>query len=283
MRLLRRAGARIAYVQSVVGALPWAKVFVVFVSHLARPLDVEAAPVASILGVTAYEARLALAAPPPAIVQTTPSRDRAADLAGVLRSRGHGALVFDHATFVPSDAMTRIDDFRLDGDGVRRTADGDLLPYGDVMAILRAVHETSAEVERHPTQGHARPEQLTPHKLGERLLSRSRSTEREQVAYFFRRSGERPWILFERHARYIGLGADRGPVAFGNFAKVMERVREASPMCVYDERLVKRHVSERVHEDLSLKTTTRTSREGIDLLAHLLAMSIANQGGSPYR
>jgi hypothetical protein len=54
-------------------------------------------------------------------------------------------------------------------------------------------------------------------------------------------------------------------------------------MSVYDERLVRRRVAERVREDSMLEATIRSSRDGIDLLAHLLALSIANQGGSPYR
>lgn len=32
-----------------------------------------------------------------------------------------------------------------------------------------------------------------------------------------------------------------------------------------------------------LRATYKTSHEGMDLLAHLLAMQILTQGGSPYR
>ena len=111
----------------------------------------------------------------------------------------------------------------------------------------------------------------------------TKQSEREQVAYFFRRSGERPWILREHHARYDGLGEDRGSIAFRNFVTTLERVREASPMAVYDDRLVRRRVPERIREDNLLRATYKTSHEGIDLLAHLLAMQILVQGGSPYR
>lgn len=122
--------------------------FVVFVAHLARPAHAEAAAIAALVGVTEYEARLALAAPAPAILLVTGDRERAAAAAASVRARGHGVHVFDDEHFVPSAQMGRMDDFRLDPDGVRRQADGAYLPYGDVFAILRAVHDTVRTTER---------------------------------------------------------------------------------------------------------------------------------------
>ena len=255
--------------------------FVVFVSHLARPAFAEAREFAKLVGVTEYEARLTLVSPQPAIVQTTSSRDRANDTAALLRSRGHGIHVFDEESFVPSDRMTKMDDFRLDGEGVRRVSDGSLLPYGDVFAILGALHVTSSELERPSAQRGLRSDMLDATPSAYRVVSKNH--EREQVAYLFRRSGERPWILRERHARYDGLGAERKTIAFQNFVRTVERLREASPMAVYDDRLVRRRVAERVREDSLLRATYKTSHEAMDLLAHLLAMQILTQGGSPYR
>lgn len=255
--------------------------FVVFVSHLSRPAAVEAAEFAKLVGVTEYEARLTLVTPMPAIVQTTSSRDRANDTAALLRGRGHGIHVFDEESFVPSERMTKMDDFRLDADGVRRVSDGELLPYGDVFAILRAIHSSSSEVERPSAQRGLRSDMLDATPSALRVVTKNQ--EREQVAYFFRRSGERPWILRERHARYEGLGAERKSIAFQNFVRTIERLREASPMAVYDDRLVRRRVAERVREDTMLRATYKSSHEAMDLLAHLLAMQILTQGGSPYR
>jgi hypothetical protein len=248
-------------------------VFFVFIANLARPALVEADALAQLLAKTPYEARLALAAGPPSVVLTTADRDRAADVVGVLRSRGHGAHVFDAENFVKSEAMPRIDDFRLEADGVVRTTNEDLLPYGDVFAILRAVHDTTATVEREVrTIADGATSEGAPSWVG------SKSEEREHVAYFFRRSGERPWLLREQHASYIGLGQERGPVAFANFTRVLARIREAATMAVFDDRLVRRRVPERLDTE-----GVTSSRHGMDLLAHLLAMTIASQGGSPYR
>lgn len=250
------------------------RLFVVFVANLARPAAVEADAIAAITGMTAYEARLALAAGPPSIVLTSAERDRAADVLAVLRGRGHGAHLFDDEHFVPSAAMTRADDFVLDAEGMRRTTTGELLPYGDVYAILRCVHDSSVATERQARSGIA--DNLVMDADAMRVISRSE--EREHVAYFFRRSGEKPWLLRERHASYVGLGTERTAVAFANFTRTIARMREASPMAIFDDRLARRRVPERAGAKGHF-----SSRAGMDLLAHLLAMTIASQGGSPYR
>lgn len=246
----------------------------VFVAHLSRPALVEAEAIAASVGMTPYEARLALAPGPPSIVLSTGDRDRANDVLAVLRARGHGAHVFDDESFVGTSQMTKADDFVLDAEGMRRTANGDLLPYGDVYAILRAVHDSTNAKERQVRASIA--EGLVVDAEAMRVVSRTE--DREHVVYFFRRSGERPWILRERHASYVGLGVERSPVAFANFTRTITRMREGAAMAIYDDRLARRRVAERTSG-----AGQRSSREGMDLLAHLLAMSIASQGGSPYR
>jgi hypothetical protein len=249
-------------------------VFTVFVANLARAAAVEADVLASTLGMTPYDARLALAAGPPSVLLRTSDRNRAADVLAALRARGHGAHVFDDENFVPSEGMTKADDFQLDVEGMRRTSTGDLLPYGDVYAILRAVHDTVEATERQAQSTFGEGLIIG----GERMRVVSKTTDREHIAYFFRRSGEKPWLLREHHASYVGLGDDRTPIAFTNFTRVLTRLREASPMAVYDDRLARRRVAERKGTE-----GERSTRQGMDLLAHLLAMTIASQGGSPYR
>lgn len=255
--------------------------FLVFLAHLGRHAADEAKHFAELLGVTEYEARLALATPMPAVVLHAQDRDRASDAAAGLRARGHGAHVFDDADLVPSERMVRMDDFRFDLDGIRRTADGELLGYGDVFAILRAVHDTVRESDRQtpvPRDGAA----MIFDRIGtmRRIpIGPTRHEDRESVAYFFRRSGERPWILRERHANYEGLGPERTPVAFANFTRTVVRVANACPTVVSDDRLLRRRVAERASPGAPI----RSSREGVDLLAHLLALSIAAVNGSPYR
>jgi L-fucose mutarotase/ribose pyranase (RbsD/FucU family) len=249
-------------------------VLVVFISNLARPALVEAEALGPALGLSPYDARLVLAVPPPIIVLTTTDPGRANDVLGILRSRGHGAHIFDDANFVPSDRMTKADDFVLDADGMRRAVSTELLPYGDVYAILRAVHDTTSETERQTSPSVT--DDFVSHAAALQVVTKHE--EREPVVYFFRRSGERPWLLRERHSSYVGLGDERTPVAFANFARTIVRMRASSSMAVYDDRLARRRVTERLSP-----AGAQSPRDGMDLLAHLLAMTIASQGGSPYR
>lgn len=247
---------------------------VIFVANLARPAAAEADALAPLLGLSPYDARLALAVVPPAVLLSSADPSRASEVLGVLRSRGHDAHIFDEVNLVTSEGMTRADDFVLEAEGMRRTQDGELLPYGDVFAILRAVHDSANELERQAKGG----SKDRPVSQAQSLRLAPKKDERENVAYFFRRSGERPWLLREQHASYLGLGADRTPIAFANFTRTIARMRGASSMAIYDDRLARRHLVDRAGAD-----GERNSRERMDLLAHLLAMTIASQGGSPYR
>ncbi len=254
--------------------------FIVFLAHLGRNAAGEAPYLASLLGVTEYEARLALASPAPSIVLHAPDRERANDCAASLRARGHGAHVFDEEQLVPSERMAKLDDFRFEVDGVRRTNDGELLGYGDVFAIVRAVHDTVRESDRpapNPRNASNILERFAP--TAETLRLGTRHEDRESVAYFFRRSGERPWILRERHASYAGLGEELTPVAFANFTRTIARMAGVCTTAITDDRLVRRRVAERA----SPGAPVRSSRQGMDLLAHLLATMLAAQNGSPYR
>jgi hypothetical protein len=249
-------------------------VHVAFLSNLARPALTEAEAIGQVLGLSPYDTRLVLAAPTPIILLATNDAGRAIDVASAMRGRGHGAYVFDSANFVSSDAMIEADDFVLDGEGMRRTSSGELLPYGDVYAILRAVHDTTSETERQTTPSVTDDFVIHAAALG----VTTKREEREPVAYFFRRSGERPWLLRERHSSYVGLGDERTPIAFANFTRTLTRMRASSAQAVYDDRLARRRVTERLSP-----AGAQSPREGMDLLAHLLAMTIASQGGSPYR
>jgi len=66
----------------------------------------------------------------------------------------------------------------------------------------------------------------------------TKTETREQVLYLFRKSGGAPWILRERAARYMGLGADLRPTSLENFGTTIRRLRELAPLAFYDERLM---------------------------------------------
>jgi hypothetical protein len=101
---------------------------------------------------------------------------------------------------------------------------------------------------------------------------------RVRVLYVFRRSGGTPWILREHGGHWAGLGCPLAASSIENFRLAVGLLRGRTPGAVYDDRLRSRKTSPERMETTSTKgaRTVETSSEGgIDLLAHVLALWIA--------
>src|SRR6185503_5112979 len=120
-----------------------AEVYVVAITELATPVEQEAAALAADLGTTPYEERLNLASGLPAVVLTAADRARALALLKALRARGHGAVAIDAAVVVSSEAMVSMRRFGLEEGAL--TAEGERLPHGEILALIRAMHRTRTE------------------------------------------------------------------------------------------------------------------------------------------
>jgi hypothetical protein len=277
--------------------------FVVAIGRLAGALEAEAAALAADLGTTAYDARLCLSAGLPAIVLTTPSRERALAVLAAVRGRGHLAVACDAEAVVSSAEMVSMKAFDIDDEGaIAGAASGagagageSRLPWGDVFALLPATHRRTVDVHTKEkerkfnaglaiaTSGVVLTKTVTKEK-------RTHTEEREHVLYVFRRSGERPWIVFENGTVYTKL-AELGklaPARLDNFREVVRIVRDRATNAVYDDRLMSlRRVPEKAQmAGVSRNSTVTTSSDaGMDLLAHLLALLLLKEGrgSSPYR
>ncbi|HMI87426.1 MAG TPA: hypothetical protein VK550_25230 [Polyangiaceae bacterium] len=255
-------------------------VHVVALFALATPVETEAALLAADLGTTAYEERLKLVAGLPAIVLNSADEAPARTLCEKLRNRGHDAMAADTAEVMPSAAMLAIRRFAFEPDAlIEPDIEGARLPYDDILALLRASHHTRTET-RTETKG----KQFS---AGRAILSgglvmrksvtrdeKSVSTERENVLYVFRASGERPWLLRERGAQYAGLGAALAPSSTLNFTTFITMLRKMAPSARYDERLVNARAAPTRMKHLgggSSESLAISSASGVDLLAHLLA------------
>lgn len=257
--------------------------FVVALIGLAAAVEQEAPALAAELGVTAYEAGLLLRSATPAIVLRTDDRERATDLLGTLRGRGHDALAFDASAVVASEDMVNPRSFRLDDDAlVSLGAKQERLPFSDLFAIARAVHSTrtgsvTTTKERKLSIGRAA---LSGGLLTSKTVTKERARtaeEREPVAYLFRRSGETPWLLASTRLRYDALGPQIRPSQLENFELLLRTLRELAPASVYDTRLVAvRSVAEEVRS-AGRGEQRATSSRGVDLLAHVVAMSVARR------
>jgi hypothetical protein len=264
-------------------------VYVVAITELTAPPEVEAAALAPEIGTTPYEARLELAAGMPAIVLTTPDRARAARLAETIRARRHGVVAIDTSAVVASENMIGMRRFRLSEAAVVAEDRGEELPYDDVFVLIRAQH-------RHETE---RREQVKTRTVsgaraimtGGLVMTKNVKAEvthaveeREQVLYLYRRSGGTPWILHETHTSYVGLGPEIAPSQLVNFNRTVQELRQRMPFADYDDRLLSmRRVRSAISSHLGVGTVESSSAAWIDLLAHVLALAIFRRKSDPYR
>lgn len=264
--------------------------YVVAIAELRGEIDAEAAPLAADLGVTAYQARLLLAPGVPAVLVTTPDKPRALDLLARVRARGHGAVACDLAAVVDSADMVSMRRFRLGADAVAlEDRPDERLPYDDVLALVAAVHRHRTDTStrtRETRFSAARAVMTSGLSMTKTVQTDSHATqeERDAVLYMFRRSGATPWILHEHGTAWAGHGRSLAASANENFRLTVALLRERAPAAVYDDRLMTRKAPERatVHGGAgSSSTTVRTSSQGgMDLLAHLVALSAARRAAA---
>ncbi len=229
-----------------------------------------AASLAAELGTTPYELALSLSAGLPAVVLSTGDGERAAVVGARIRSHGHRVQVCDRRTVVKSGRMTLLRDLRFDPDEIVASVGSDeRLPYADIAALLRAQHRATTETVTEVKERKLRPGMALA--TGGLVMSKTTtrkvtavSEDREQVLYIYRRSGEVPWILKERAARYGGLGAEMSRTSRDSFASVIGKLRALAPQAAYDERLMGARSIRGVADGV----------DAVDLLAHLLAADL---------
>lgn len=252
------------------------------IAELARPLEVEAEALGALVGLTGYDMRLRLGGVLPAIVAHLPSAEPALELLEALRRRGHGAVAMDTAEVTPSSAMVRMKRFAIEGARLRADDRGEATPLADVVALVRA--STSTDVirttrEREPvyTGGRAAPTMRE-------VEHQSHDAVVDNVLYVFRREGA-PWLLVEREAKFIALGAALKPTRAQNFLATIDLLRHAAPGAVYDDRFAAApHQSGRlVVTQGAAGTPDPRGDDRLDVLVHVLARWVTRPVGGPYR
>jgi hypothetical protein len=263
--------------------------FAVAIVELATPPEEEAQALATDLRVTAFEMRVILAGGPPALLRVTADKDQALDLLARVRLRGHGAIACDMSAVASSSDMVSMRRFRLAASGIE--AEGALLPFDDVLALIPAYHRGTTETQTETRERKFRP--MAAFVSGgivmtkvETKVTTSRQDTRDHVLYVYRRSGQRPFFLRAEDTHFDGLNEPLAPSQLENFHKTVRALRERSPQATYDDRLLSiRRTPEtaQVAGGLRSRTATTSSAAGTDLLAHLLALWASRQEKSPYR
>ena len=256
--------------------------FVLALLALGGTPEDEIPKLAAELGITAFEAGQLLRGTLPSIVLKSPDRAPVVDLLGKLRSRGHDAVACDAGAVAASEAMHELRGFRFEAEALvslNLNGSSESLPWSDLVALVRATHKVvggTAETSRERkfdlgravlTQG------LSTHKTVTKQTVRETEV-REPVLYLYRRGGP-PWLASESRCRYEGLGAELRPARPENFNTLVRLLRERLPSVPYDDRLVRvRAGGERVQGDLLGAQSGSSNVGAVDLLAHLVAMSL---------
>jgi hypothetical protein len=224
--------------------------------------DEEARALAGDLGGVAYEMRLKLAQPPPVVVLRTGDQAAALDLLRKLRARGHDAIALDEDA-VPQPSLVR--SFRF-GDAALERDEG-VLPYGDMLTLIRAaltVHTETVErvTERKLRVGATLATGGIPMMKKVTREEKHVAHDRQDLLYVYPAGGGTPWLVTERGTVYASL-SDVAPTQRENFLRVVSELRARAPSATYDERL------------LALRNVD--DRRVLDLRAQMLAISIARK------
>ncbi len=257
--------------------------FVIALVELRGSVEVEMPSLAADLGITAYEAGLLLRGATPSLVLRTHERDRATALLAAMRARGHEVVAFDDVAVRSSVTMTCPRSFRLDPDAfVAVGPEEEHLPWNDVLAIVRAVHQTrtgSTTTTKEKKTSLARAA-LSGGLVMSKTVAKetSRTTEdREPVAYLFRASGEPPWLLAASRLRYDGLGMPLAPSQHENFELLLRAVQEHAPHADVDARLLASRSAAETARTTRAGEHSTSSASGVDVLAHVVAMAISKR------
>ena len=253
-------------------------------------MEDEAPRLAADLGTTPYDTALLLRSPPPVLLLRTEDRARALTLLTRMRERGHEAVACDAAAVVAADAMFLVRALQFEVDALVVTSangESDRVAWVDVVALVRAMHRSRTEhveksAERKFSLGRAAMSGGVLMTKTVTHTTKHKSEEREQVLYVFRRGGS-PLFFTQSRTRYEGLGADLRPSQIENFSTLIRLLRERTPNAAYDERLLApRPGLDRVRAGAVEGSVSASSSDGIDLLAHLIALA-GSRAAQPYR
>lgn len=257
--------------------------FVVALLSLSTSADAETAGLAKDLGVTPYEAGQLVRGALPTVVFKSSDGARAEAIAAAMRKRGQGALACEVDQVISSEAMHVLRGFKLAPDALvseSQNGTSERLPWSDVRCAVKAVHHVTGQSvqvshERKFDLGRAVLTQGLVMTKGTTKESASSVAQREPVLYLFRRSGP-PWLLTESQGRYGDLGPLVRPTRQENFTTLLRLIRERVPQVPWDERMVSlRSRADTVSSDLRGHQTTSSNASSTDLLAHVLAQSLA--------
>jgi hypothetical protein len=245
------------------------------------PGGATAEELAAVLGLTPFEARLALAAVQPHVVLRTPLRERAVDVARRLVQCGYDAIALDRADVVPVERMVHLRRFAIGTTGLRADSSGPTLAFDEVSALVRvaattAVLRTTREKEIEAVRG-----RRTEGEVERTHVERAT----DHALFLFPRSEGTPWVLCAGEARYLALGPALRPTSIENFLVTVALLRERAPQAPYDERFAVHPLARQaqVHVRGFESAAPELGDDGVEVPVQLLARWLTRARGGPYR
>jgi hypothetical protein len=263
-------------------------VYAVALAELAGDLEEEAVALAPVLGVAPYDIRVRFAGVLPRVVFNSPSRSEAERVLGLLRARGHGALVCDTRDVPSGSGMIRIHRFAFAPDALLANDGGPRLPYDEVAAILVARIRTDVVRKTEDVV-------LVPQPKGPPITAVVEHDRNEHVldhaAYVFPRApADGPlataWVLRESDAQYRALGDAMSIVRHENFLTTLAILRARAPGAIYDDRFAAAPIggANVLHARGHASPEAPAQDARADLAVHLLARWVLREGrAEPYR
>lgn len=255
--------------------------YAIALTRWGRPLEQELEFLSPLLGVSGYDLRMRLNAPPPLVLLRAGTPEEARNHLAQLRGRGHGAVAVDMSRVHSSATLYSPREFRfhpatlqlLDPTGNHELAYTDLLAL--IQASVRSQEQhTDVQKSRSFSLGRAAlTGGLVMTKSKQKVTTQTRD-ERELVLYLFRKDGSAV-LLRESRLHYEGLGAEATHSAMLNFRKLAELLHQRAPHALFDDRLAtqKRAASAQQLTGNALSQVLSSSNaDENDLAAHLLAV-----------
>jgi hypothetical protein len=251
--------------------------FYVGITAVADTADPAAAGLA--LGATAYDVRRWSSGTLPTLAYQGMIYDAARARYDALARHGYGVLMVDSTT-VPRRAdmvdVHRID-FGEDSLGARGS-EGPRLRYGAISLVLHVTVKGS--VTRLVRDKDISPSGMRNTPMVERQHV-ERTPQSEQLLFIMPYGDDPPWVLSEKTAQFLGLGAAMQRAAAQNFVTALNLLRQHAPGATFDARFAAQPILLAPAPPTLAGATPESSR--VEVLVHLLRLAHRGTARMPYR
>jgi hypothetical protein len=258
---------------------------IVAIGDIAGRLDDEAPAIAAAAGLTVFDVKTRLGGPLPRVLFQSPTEEPARRVLAAVRAAGHGAFLCDTEAVPRAGDLVRVRRFAFDETGLFSDGlTGVHLPFDRIGAIVRLAMRSN--VVRSTKEKELRPQGGRPARTVE-VEHENHETLVVHAAYLVPRPAgatrPRSWLLHEREASFLALGAALRQTRRDNLTAALDLIRERAPGAIYDDRFVAHPLL--ASHVVTVRDNLSPDPPGVDAAVALSAFLLAEWllGGAPYR